>query len=483
MRVLAKAFVSLLSAIPLGSTFPQNPYKFKASADPSSLATENPCIETLFSCGSPTEEGFGTIVQCLNGQNLLKVICNGDGRHACKLIGGAPFCIKGEDSESDTNHRNAIKVGRKHYELREFEPQNLERNYGLERRINIRTMDPGQFGFAAAAPHLVEVVRTTTRKTSSKKPTTTLKTTANAKKNEPQRATSTRKTTTSSSSKKSLTTLLSTSTRKSSSNVTYFTPRPTTTSKYSPPLPPPQQPPPTMVPSPIASPQPSLPVIPSPLGFSICGNHMDGQGISAGFIQFTSASGSILWVLQAYLAITSQQNPPILLYIPALQALQKIGNQGQWSGPGHTEGLAGFCEAWQQACATDATAFQQAQKKIQSDGYLTPNKPVVDRLGIKTALGVGQIMDTGIQLGYGAMLEISTNAGWTPNQGADEMDYMRRFLDARTQYLNQKGGAYPATKYRVDSYRYMLQKGNLNFEGGKVEALNNDGDPMTISCY
>ncbi|KAJ3097034.1 hypothetical protein HDU97_005323 [Phlyctochytrium planicorne] len=217
------------------------------------------------------------------------------------------------------------------------------------------------------------------------------------------------------------------------------------------------------------------------LDFSFCGNNMDGQGISAGFIQFTSASGSILWVLQAYLAITSQQKPPILLYIPALQALQKIGNQGQWSGPGHTEGLSGFCEAWQQACATEATAFQQAQKKIQSDNYLAPNKPVVDLLGIKTALGVGQIMDTVIQLGFDPMLEIATKAGRTPNQGADEVDYLHRFLDARIEYLNQKGGAYPATKSRVDSYRHMLQKGNLNFEGGKVEVLDNDGEPIMIS--
>ncbi|KAI8851421.1 hypothetical protein BC829DRAFT_125051 [Chytridium lagenaria] len=46
------------------------------------------------------------------------------------------------------------------------------------------------------------------------------------------------------------------------------------------------------------------------LGFGYCGNWNDGQGISAGFIQFTTSSGSVLLVVQSYLRRTSRSNPP-----------------------------------------------------------------------------------------------------------------------------------------------------------------------------
>ncbi|KAJ3205490.1 hypothetical protein HDU67_008817 [Dinochytrium kinnereticum] len=218
------------------------------------------------------------------------------------------------------------------------------------------------------------------------------------------------------------------------------------------------------------------------LGFDICGNWNDGQGISAGFIQFTTSSGSALQVVLAYLTLTQRTNPPIASFVAALQTARSVGNQGQVSGQGFMSGLWGFCDAWREANTNDAAAFQGAQMKIQSDGYLAPNEGVVKRLGIKTALGVAQIMDTGIQLGYGAIEEIAKNAGWSPAQGATETDFLWRYLDARIMYLNNLGGAYPGTKYRIDSYRHMLQKGNLNFAGGSVEMLENGGNPMTITC-
>ncbi|KAJ3205872.1 hypothetical protein HDU67_008576 [Dinochytrium kinnereticum] len=219
------------------------------------------------------------------------------------------------------------------------------------------------------------------------------------------------------------------------------------------------------------------------LGFSVCGSYNDGQGFSAGFIQFTTASGSALQVVKSYLLITTRQNPPLASLVPALERAWQIGNQGQTTGPGYTEGLTGFCDAWREANLNDAAAMQNAQLKIQSEWYLAPNKVVVDRLGLKTALGVAQLMDTGIQLGYGAMLEISSRAGLTPKDGSSEEDYLRRYLDARVLYLMNMGGAYTGTRYRVNSYRYMLDRGNLNFVGGSVVMLENGGTPMTITCY
>ncbi|KAI8851416.1 lysozyme-like domain-containing protein [Chytridium lagenaria] len=192
------------------------------------------------------------------------------------------------------------------------------------------------------------------------------------------------------------------------------------------------------------------------LGFNLCGNWNDGQGISAGFIQFTTSSGSALRVVQTYLQLTRRPNPPIASFLPALQRAAQVGNQGAVWGQGFMTGLWGFCESWQEANTNDAPAFQNAQLAIQSAGYLEPNRGIIQRLGLRTALGVGQVMDTGIQLGYGAVEEIARNAGWTPGQGAEEVDFLRRWLDARVAH--------------------MLQRGNLNFVGGTVEMFGEWGE-------
>ncbi|KAJ3112425.1 hypothetical protein HDU96_004568 [Phlyctochytrium bullatum] len=218
------------------------------------------------------------------------------------------------------------------------------------------------------------------------------------------------------------------------------------------------------------------------LGFGYCGNYNDGQGFSAGFIQFTTSSGGCLRVVQAYKALTSKSDSWLLSFLPALEEAARKGNGGRTSGPGYTQGLSDFCDAWNDATENDADAFKAAQFQIQSEGYLIPNEDLVKRLGLKTALGVGQIMDAGIQLGYSGIESIVAGSGTPPSEGADEVAFINRFLDARIRYLNNLGGAYPGTKYRINSYRYMLQKGNLNFSGGKVEMLENGGNPMTITC-
>ncbi|KAJ3205489.1 hypothetical protein HDU67_008816 [Dinochytrium kinnereticum] len=218
------------------------------------------------------------------------------------------------------------------------------------------------------------------------------------------------------------------------------------------------------------------------LGFDDCGNYNDGQGISAGFIQFTTSSGSALLVVQAYIKKTSLQNPPLKSFIPALQRAAQSGNGGRVSGQGHMDGLWSFCDAWKTAASEDAWAFQQAQIQVQTEEYLVPNKPTVDSLGLKTALGVGLMMDTGIQLGLGAVVTIAKNAGTSPKQGASEAEFIGRYLNARASYLNRLGGAYAETQYRIRCYRHILNSGNLNFSGGRVQALTNDGRPVTVTC-
>ncbi|KAJ3205873.1 hypothetical protein HDU67_008577 [Dinochytrium kinnereticum] len=371
------------------------------------------CIEGLYTCGPLTDQGFGTISQCLNNQYEVRTICDDAFFHSCTLISGAPFCVEGEGADG------VYSVD--------------EAGVNVERRAQIN-LSPA---IPRLAPNAARRVTTTRRRTTTRRSTA--------------RPTPT-------SAPVSSRDVVDPNTEHGKQGLTRC--------QYD-------------IVLKITS---VFETSNANLGFNLCGNWNDGQGISAGFIQFTTSSGSLLSVVQAYLTMTRRTNPPIASFVGALQTARSVGNRGQVSGQGHMTGLWGLCDAWQEANNNDAAAFQSAQMKIQSDGYLAPNRAIVQRLGIKTALGVGQIMDTGIQLGYSAIEEISRNAGWSPAQGASEADFLRRYLDARIIYLNNLGGAYPGTRYRINSYRHMLQRGNLNFVGGSVEMLENGGNRMTITC-
>ncbi|KAJ3112427.1 hypothetical protein HDU96_004570 [Phlyctochytrium bullatum] len=221
---------------------------------------------------------------------------------------------------------------------------------------------------------------------------------------------------------------------------------------------------------------------PNQIRSDLCGNWNDGQGISAGFIQFTTSSGSALQVVRTYLKLTTRPNPPLASFIPALERAAQVGNRGAVSGQGFMDGLWSFCSAWTEADRNDGPAFRRAQMQIQAQGYMAPNKPMVDRLGLRTALGVGQLMDTAIQLGSGAVATIAERAGWSPKDGASEADWLGRYLNARAEYLRRMGGAYAGTLYRIRAYQFILGTGNLNFANGAVTSLTNDGQRINLKC-
>ncbi|KAJ1561516.1 hypothetical protein HK405_003670, partial [Cladochytrium tenue] len=205
------------------------------------------------------------------------------------------------------------------------------------------------------------------------------------------------------------------------------------------------------------------------LDYGVCGDIGDGNGFSAGCIQFTTSSGSALAVVQDYL----NTNPSSSLagYVSGLQSVQ---------GSGDTSSISGFCDAWSAAASSDPSGFGASQMKIAAENYLAPNAGLVSQLGLKTATGVGQIMDCAIQLGIGGCQSIaSSSSASSPASGGDEASYLTAFLSSRTNYLNQIGGAYPGTVYRVNAYQHIVSGGNLDFSGDTVESLDNSGNPIT----
>ncbi|KAJ3165995.1 hypothetical protein HK101_012041, partial [Irineochytrium annulatum] len=215
------------------------------------------------------------------------------------------------------------------------------------------------------------------------------------------------------------------------------------------------------------------------LDFGICEDAGDGQGYSAGFIQFTTSSGSALKVVLAYLQTTPTS--PLASFVPALQSAAAVGNGGLSTGQGDTVGLTTFCTAWS-AAASDPN-FTAAQLAVQSELYMSPNAPVVASLGLKTALGVSLIFDMGVQLGFVGMQTVVSGVvgAKTPAQGGDEKAYITALLNSRLAYINKLGGAYPATAYRCRAFDHILGTGNVDYTGGSVQSLDNAGNPITIT--
>ncbi|KAJ1537430.1 hypothetical protein HK405_014641, partial [Cladochytrium tenue] len=123
------------------------------------------------------------------------------------------------------------------------------------------------------------------------------------------------------------------------------------------------------------------------LNYGTCEDINDGNGYSAGCIQFTTNSGSALAVVQDYLNTNPSSN--LAGYVSGLQSVQ---------GSGDTSAISGFCDAWSAAASSDPSGFGASQMKIAAQNYLAPNAGLVSQLGLKTATGVGQIMDCAIQL-------------------------------------------------------------------------------------
>ncbi|KAJ3200199.1 hypothetical protein HDU67_002248 [Dinochytrium kinnereticum] len=388
------------------------------TADDEASDEKTRCKGEAYTCGPLSSDGFGTIVQCSGGFLEQISTCRQNGQNACKVINKAPFCVEGEGKS------------------------------GIYMKFKkVTTPKPKETTATKASPFTTAAAAIPSPKSIEPSPV----------------------------------------------------PSPEPASA---PIPPPPSP---------SSPQPPSSNVDEPYArqglnkcqydiilkitsvfetskqthsYEMCGNINDGQGISAGFIQFTTSSGSAYKVVDTYLSSTTKKdsNPPLANFVGSLEQAARAGNGGQVNGYGNVNGLSGFCDAWRHAATTDFEAFKDAQVKVQQDLYLSPNKPVVDSLGLKTALGVGLVFDTGIQLGLSAVTAIARNAGPTPKDGVDEATYINSFLDAKMNHLSNMGGAYAQTGYRINSYRHVLRSGNLNFEGGRIEALDNSGGRMPVQC-
>ncbi|KAJ3131797.1 hypothetical protein HK100_005985 [Physocladia obscura] len=228
--------------------------------------------------------------------------------------------------------------------------------------------------------------------------------------------------------------------------------------------------------------------------YNSCEETPDSQGISAGFIQFTSCAGSILSVCNDYIsAYPSATSFFCIQFLPALQAANGASYCGE-NGNSVTidmskYGLGDFCSQWTNAANTDPN-FNAIQRQNALNGYLGTIMPLISQYGVTAPALIAQMYDTNVQLGLTGLSQIASAATYrakgSPATGLPQLRWLDAFLFARYTYLLQLGGAYANTLYRVKAFHDGIYRtGNLNFTNNQA-VLAPDGSwtttSITIAC-
>ncbi|KAI8900287.1 lysozyme-like domain-containing protein [Globomyces pollinis-pini] len=226
--------------------------------------------------------------------------------------------------------------------------------------------------------------------------------------------------------------------------------------------------------------------------FDYCEGLDDGRGYTSGIIGFTTGTMDANVVIKQYCAV----KPKNLLcrYMPRLKQLDGFFLNGN-GDPNSVKGLEGYCESW--AIESKSPQFQAIQLNSLKSMYYSPSQRLADRVGLKTPIGRGLFYDTAIQHGpegsgdsLEGMIDRMSVPGpfyaLAPSKGGIEMRYIRAFLKFRKYALcNPQEPSYKEywcqTLYRIESYQKLLD--SSPFFTVSANALDNSGNPITISCY
>jgi chitosanase len=181
----------------------------------------------------------------------------------------------------------------------------------------------------------------------------------------------------------------------------------------------------------------------------------DGRGYTGGIIGFTSGTGDMLELVQAYTA--TKPSNALAKYLPALK---KVNGTASHTGLG-----TAFESAWKTA-AKDSV-FLAAQDSERDRVYFTPAVTQAQQDGLH-ALGQFIYYDAIVMHGpgtdpvsFGGIRATALKKAKTPAQGGNETTYLNAFLDARKAAMLTEA-AHDDTS-RVDTeQRVFLKNGNLD---------------------
>jgi chitosanase len=183
--------------------------------------------------------------------------------------------------------------------------------------------------------------------------------------------------------------------------------------------------------------------------YAYCENIGDGRGLTVSIVGFCSGTSDLLWVVKRLQV--RKADHPLVKYLPALQAVD---------GSARTTGLEKF--------ASDLTANNDTYwKQAVWDGiiyfYWTPAVQWATKMGLKSALSIGQLYDTALNHGSEVLSKFSNRIkAATPSAGGSEATWMGAFLDTRQYNIQYEDkSTNNGQPDRVVMWRSVLTKNNL----------------------
>lgn len=188
-------------------------------------------------------------------------------------------------------------------------------------------------------------------------------------------------------------------------------------------------------------------------------NIKDGRGITFGIIGFTSGTfdGTILLK-----RIQSKKSThPLCVYIPAFEKIDSLHEDGHIDDvTGLEEFIADFTKYG------DDEVVKDSQLELMDEMYWQPAVKIADKAGLKYNITRGEIYDSCVkhgESGAGKIVERTNAAVGSPANGADEIEWLKRYFIERKKYYTEKGeGAANIPRIDVmyqgilDSKNYML---------------------------
>lgn len=180
----------------------------------------------------------------------------------------------------------------------------------------------------------------------------------------------------------------------------------------------------------------------------------DGRGYTAGIIGFTSGTGDMLELVQAY--TTQVAGNPLAIFLPALRKVNGTAS--------HDALDPSFVAAWK--AAAQLPEFRVAQDNERDRSYFNPALAIAKRDGLGV-LGQFIYYDAAVVHGRGSgtftldgIRTTAMKSAPTPAQGGDEVVYLNAFLDARIVAMKSEPAHQDVSRIET-AQRVFLKQGNL----------------------
>jgi chitosanase len=206
------------------------------------------------------------------------------------------------------------------------------------------------------------------------------------------------------------------------------------------------------------------------LQYTYVENIHDRRGYTFGYVGFTSGTYDGTLFLKEYDRL--RRGNPLMRFLPAFEKIDAGPHDAEGRNPS-TKGLRGFPAVFR-SCGADP-AFRKAQRSLVDRLYWNPSQRIAGEIGAQFPITRGQFYDTCINFGEDGLTDLvrKTNRaiGSPPKSGADERQWLAKFLELRLEVL-RADETWAGSTDRVAVYQRLLADGNVRLKL-----------PIQVTCY